>query len=967
MELGRWRQIERLYHAALTRRADERVAFLADACAGDEALRREVESLLAQPASAAAFLDGEAVAAAAELVSDPGASVLTGRRLGAYQVQERIGVGGMGEVYRAHDTKLRRDVALKILPRQFTNDPDRLARFEREAYVLASLNHPHIGAIYGLEDADGVRALVLELVDGETLADRIARGPISAMEALTIARQMVDALDAAHERGIVHRDLKPANIKITSDGVVKVLDFGLAKAVAGDAAPAILTQSPTVTTGGTREGVILGTAAYMSPEQARGQTFDKRTDIWAFGCVLYEMLSGRAAFASATISDTIAAILEREPEWRALPVHVSPPIRHLLQRCLEKDLKRRLRDIGDARLDIEQALVPQTATARQDLARSSPRTRRLAWIAIGLLAVGGAVAAAVATMRGGSDASLSGDATSRTIATRLTDYGGNQTSPALSPDGRSFVFVSDHGGPLDIWLRQVSGGELVRLTNDAAEEDDLVYAPDAEFVYFTRSDQSERAIWRIGTLGGQARKVVADGFAPAPSADGRSLAYFHLDPDDAPRLALSVISLDDNRRRMIARGFDVGTHRAAWSHDGRWLAYIRGGLFTAGNLFVIGTEGDRELQVTHFTKGTEGLSYGRPNSSLQWLPNTQHIVVSYVPVARQAAPNDLGIVNVQDGRITRMSIAADAGFAQASVSADGSRMLATAIERRNELWKVPLGKDPESNGRAAVRLIDRGSPSEPFVSRDGHLVLFNGNATGSRNLWLARLSDAATPRQVTALPGDVVSHSSLSPDGTRIAFVSIAAGHSDIWTQNVDGSDLRQLTNDEASDSWPVWSPDGQSIAFSSYREGRQETWRIPASGGRPERVIDGLFRGDWIIDREGRELMVTGNGQTGLRLFDVKAGVVIWERALQGLQPALPLFSRDGRFITMTVRESRDRVAIHFVEVGTGASRVVAKLPFNAIFRASLVENDTALIVNRSDRISHIVMFDRFWTSDPR
>ena len=296
----RWRQVEDIVHAALSRGESERLAFIAQACAGDDPLRSEVESLLAQQASASGFLEDQAGAAAAQMVSETEASLLTGRRLGAYQVHARIGAGGMGEVYRARDTKLGRDVAIKILPRLFTSNPERLARFEREARVLASLNHPHIGAIYGLEDADGVRALVLELVNGETLADRIARGPIPLNDTLTIARQMADALEAAHEKGIVHRDLKPANIKITPDGVVKVLDFGLAKAASGDTALADLTQSPTLTIGGTREGVILGTAAYMSPEQARGRPADKRADVWAFGVVLYEMLTGRPAFAGET-------------------------------------------------------------------------------------------------------------------------------------------------------------------------------------------------------------------------------------------------------------------------------------------------------------------------------------------------------------------------------------------------------------------------------------------------------------------------------------------------------------------------------------------------------------------------------------------------------------------------------------------------------------------------------------------
>ena len=313
-------------------------------------------------------------------------------------------MGGMGEVYRARDTKLGRDVAFKILPRLFTSDPDRLARFEREARVLASLNHPHIGAIYGLEDADGVRALVLELVDGETLADRISRGPIAVKDALKIAREITEALDAAHERGIVHRDLKPANIKITPDGVVKVLDFGLAKAVSGNAAAADLTQSPTVTVGGTREGVILGTAAYMSPEQARGLAVDKRTDIWAFGCVLYEMLTGGLAFSGATASDTMVAILGREPDWTALPPDSPEDVRRLLRHCLEKNPKQRLRDIADVRLVASGEMLtdagaasrtPSPAAAGRDTVPARAAwTGRLAWAAtiVVALAVGALLA-----------------------------------------------------------------------------------------------------------------------------------------------------------------------------------------------------------------------------------------------------------------------------------------------------------------------------------------------------------------------------------------------------------------------------------------------------------------------------------------------------------------------------------------------------------------------------------------------
>ena len=363
----RWRLIERLYLSAAARPAGERAAFLADACAGDTALQAEIESLLAQPESAVNALESPAVNAVSGL-RDSSVAVVPGRiepgtTWGPYFIHGLLGRGGMGEVYRARDPKLGRDVAIKVLPAQRAGDPHYFARFEREARVLASLNHPHIGTIYGFEEVLGVHGLVLELVDGPTLADRITSGPLPVPEALTIARQIADALDAAHGAGIVHRDLKPANIKVTPAGVVKVLDFGLAKVAAGGTDP----RASLEITGATGQGMIVGTAAYMSPEQARGQPVDKRTDIWAFGCVLYQLLTGRAPFARETITGTLAAVVETDPDWSALPVSLSPGVHTLLRRCLEKDPKGRLRDIGDARFELEADLFksahPSVATS----------------------------------------------------------------------------------------------------------------------------------------------------------------------------------------------------------------------------------------------------------------------------------------------------------------------------------------------------------------------------------------------------------------------------------------------------------------------------------------------------------------------------------------------------------------------------------------------------------------------------
>jgi serine/threonine protein kinase/tetratricopeptide (TPR) repeat protein len=323
-----------------------------------------------------------------------------GTRLGPYEIVAAIGAGGMGEVYRARDTKLHREVAIKVLPDMLANDPERLARFSREAQVLAALNHPNIAHIHGFEDSTGVPALVMELVEGPTLADRIARGPIPLDEALSIAKQIAEALEGAHERGIIHRDLKPANIKLTRDGTVKVLDFGLARAVSSVTAGADLPQASVETIAGTRDGMLLGTAPYMSPEQARAQPVDKRTDIWAFGCVLFELLTGRSPFAGATMSDTIAAILEREPEWNALPDVTPAPIGRLLRRCLEKDARHRLRDSGDARIEIDEALAEPRGGPLQPVTvdNAAPATtywrRRLAMAGATLVAVGVTVGAA---------------------------------------------------------------------------------------------------------------------------------------------------------------------------------------------------------------------------------------------------------------------------------------------------------------------------------------------------------------------------------------------------------------------------------------------------------------------------------------------------------------------------------------------------------------------------------------------
>ena len=477
----------------------------------------------------------------------------------------------MGEVYRARDTKLGRDVAIKILPSHFTADPERRARFAREARLLATLNHAHIGAIYGLEESDGETALVLELVEGPTLADRLARGPLPIVVALAIARQIAEALDAAHEKGIVHRDLKPANVVLQSAanaaGVpsgetrAKVLDFGLAKSMAVG-----LQGDPMQRPGsldGTEQGRIFGTPAYMSPEQARGQAVDKRTDIWAFGCVLYEMLTARRAFDGDTVTDTLVRVLEREPEWAALPPAIPEPVRRLLRRCLEKDPWRRARDIGDARLELDEG---PDATSSQTRA-----LRRRRWWPLGLAAF------VIAALGVSSGRLLTRSDPARVLRPqRLTDLVGLEETPALSPDGQRIAFTAAVNGKRQVFVQALQGGgNPLPLTSDDADHQFPRWTPgSSSLVYFSPGTPGDRqgTLYEIPALGGSPRTVGNSMGAADVTSDSR-LTYFRLADR---KIELVTANLDGSNVHVVAPPFDPTSGfytYPRWSPDGKRIAY----------------------------------------------------------------------------------------------------------------------------------------------------------------------------------------------------------------------------------------------------------------------------------------------------------------------------------------------------------------------------------------------------------
>ena len=541
----------------------------------------------------------------------PGHPVI-GSRLGPYEVTAKLGEGGMGEVWRATDSRLRREVAVKVLPAAFTADRERLARFEREAQTLAALNHPNIAAIYGLEESNGTRALVMELVEGEDLSTRIAHGPLPVAEALAIARQIAEALEAAHEQGIVHRDLKPANVKVRADGTVKVLDFGLAKAMepaAGAGARAELAHSPTLTSHGTQLGVILGTAAYMAPEQARGGAVDKRADLWAFGVVLFEMLTGRSLFAGETVSDTLAGVLKTDVDLAALPAATPRAVRELLRRCLERNPRNRLRDAGDARLVLDDALAGRRDGVEAPPVAAAPAAHRLGrWLPWAIAAIASAIAIA-AVVRPPRAAPASPPSAIRFHLQPLESVSPTRRGSffTLSPDGRVLAVTADGAlwvRPLDAveprriegaedatypfwspdgaWIGFFSGGQLRRVARDGGPAQRLCDAPEGrgaawspEGVIVFSPHLGARGLWRVSGQGGQPVQVTSLPENAANHAhrypqflpDGRFL-YMHLGPDPAVA-GIWAASLEGGRPVRVLDGVDQAVYAPSASDPSR--------------------------------------------------------------------------------------------------------------------------------------------------------------------------------------------------------------------------------------------------------------------------------------------------------------------------------------------------------------------------------------------------------------
>ena len=789
---------------------------------------------------------------------------LTGSRIGPYEVGALLGAGGMGEVYRARDSKLGREVALKVLPTEFSSDPDRLARLHREAHVLASLNHPNIAAIYGFEDAGDVHALVLELVEGETLADRIGRGRLDRDEALPIARQITDALEAAHEHGIIHRDLKPANIKVRDDGTVKVLDFGLAKlaetGVASGFSRKDLSMSPTLSLHATHAGMILGTAAYMSPEQARGKVVDKRSDIWAFGCVLFEMLTGARAFEGEEVSDILAAVLRAEPDFAKLPVATPPSIRRLLQRCFEKDRRERLPDIGTARLEIKDALATPAETIVSAAAR--PRDRviaspRVAWSAAAVACAIAIGAAVLTTLNLRTEPPVPPIARFQILPPNDGSFvvGGTGPLMAMSPDGPQLAFVaaSGDGTSRQLWLRRMDAteGSPVPGTEGA---DTPFWSPDSRSVAFFAGTQLKR----IDVSGGPPQ-IVCD---------------------------------------LPAGGGVAGASSGAWNREGTILFFYSVG---TGVLYRVSANGGAPTPATTLDESRGETAHIWP----RFLPDGRR----FLYWANSAKPQNRGIaLGSMDSTETRFILASESAADFASPNyllfRRGSALFAQTVnledlQLEGDAFRVadPVGA-LTTLGRPGFSVSDTGVLAFwPFASPnegDTELAIYDrtGKPTASLGVSLYRGID-------------------LSPDGTRLAVHLDDDSGGDVWVLDLQRGTRPRLTFDASQhNSSPIWSPDGSRIAFASLRSGMWGLYEKPSSGtGREDLLFESrTVKAPSSYAPDGRSLL--------FEIVDPTTRADLWWLPLNGDRKPLPYLqsrfterrgqiSQDGRWVAYVSDES--------------------------------------------------------------
>jgi Tol biopolymer transport system component len=834
-------------------------------------------------------------------------TLATGTRLGPYEILSPLGAGGMGEVYRAKDSKLNREVAVKVLPESLAGDADALARFEREAHAVAALNHPNILSIHDFGSEGGVSYAVAELLVGETLRARIGEGALSQRRAVEIAIQIAKGLAAAHEKGIIHRDLKPENVFLTSDGRVKILDFGLAKRMGLEAAE---TNAPTAA--GTQPGTVMGTVGYMSPEQVRGRDLDHRTDIFSFGAILYEMLAGKRAFKGDSHVETLNAILKEDPpELLESGRNISPALDRIVRHCLEKSPEARFHSAGDIAFDLDAISNDSSSSAAHaTTGRVGPSSRLgRAGLVVGALAL--LALAYIAGTRGAKKAPGAPE------YRQLTMLPGEESSPSLSPDGQAFAFVAGSGAKPDIFVQRVDGKSAIDLTADCAKGSaDPAFSPKGDQIAY-RSECGS-GIFVMGATGENPRRLTDSGFNPAWSPDGKEIAF---GMDSGSNVysrngtgPLWAVDVESGKKRQITQTDGVAPN---WSPHGLRIAYW-GLPKGTGNrvLFTVSARGgEAPVPVT-----------GLAETSLNWNP-----VWSGDGKWLYFASNRGGTANIwrvaideKSGRLEEVpepvSVAATT-VGKFSLSRDGKRLVFEAVAPLSEIRKVSFDPErgvvvgqPTTAFRAAMFVV------EPDISPDGDEIVFRSMGR-QENIFRVR-TDGTKFRQLT---DDVFKNRGpeWSPDRTRIAFYSDRGGRYEVWTIRPDGSGLTQITRTNRDGAWfPQWSPDGRSIAYPDGTGSEIVHLDPPGKTDRLPDLKDGNWFQVWQWSPDARELL----GQTGS--LNAPGGLTVYslqDRKYEQLTETggLPKYLPDGRRILYW-----DRDGLRIFDRTTKTSRLVLPDP---------------------------------------
>ena len=929
MQEDRWRQVDKIFHDLIEQTPEQRASFLERLCVDDPSLKKEVEELIQAFERSGTFLDSSAP------VSISGS--LVGRTLGSFEVKALIGSGGMGRVYRAWDSQLKREVAIKILPEEFSRNVDRLRRFQREAEVLASLNHPNIANIYHLEEQNGSRYLVLELVEGETLAERIARGPIPIDEALPIAQQIAEALEAAHDKGIIHRDLKPANIKIMPGDNVKVLDFGLAKAREGAASSPTLSNSA-MKISGTTGGMILGTAAYMSPEQARGREADQRSDIFSFGCVLYEMLTGSQAFQGESVSDVLASVVKAEPDFNRLPKNINPRLHELIRRCLVKSPRDRWYAIGDVRVELERLLADPVELVSPSVAVSYA-FRRFRFITAAL-AVGLITALVLATVY------LSRNPEEKTtIRVEMATPGIQPGRPAISPDGQYSAYAARVDGKSAIWIRPIGEFQarpLVGTENGSSP----FWSPDSRHLAFFAGGKLKK----IGIAGGSPTTLADTGTTGLAlggtwNLDGIILFCF-------PQFWPGLLSISESGGAVTPVR---STHRDGFQEispqflpDSRHFLYAStSGPFAKAELYVGSLDGETPVHLLNYAGNDSSARYAAPGYLLFTSEGTL--------MAQRFDENRLTL-----GPVEPVAIAERAGGLLFSVSAQQTLVyysIETLPDTQRVVWI-------DRNGKLGPLVEMPGIFQSLRLSPDGLRLALDQTIEGNRDVWVIDV-DRGIRNRLTFDPA-ADGKPKWSPDGAQIVFSSSRLGSprmfirssSNIGTEQPLSSDTPSIMWDDPED----WSPDGKYIVFS--REtgtAPSSIWVKPMFGdGKPFPIVQSKPfmpryprvspNSRWLAYTTGEsgmpQIVVQTFPDPTLRKITVTAG--------GGLYPTwrhdgreLYYVAIDGKLMAVSVKEDGDRLDF-------GTSTVLFQAPIKVPSTSTVFNYDVSPDGNRFVFISN-------------